>query len=171
MLDVSRIEDGRFNYAFEPADIREALDKAVVELEPRIREKRIVLGVDQEREVPLVTMDKDKIRLVFYNLLENAVEYSPAGGRVGVRIEAGSDLCRIRISDRGAGIPAAEQSRVFSKFYRGTNVLRIQTDGSGLGLYIVKNVIEEHGGEIRLESKEGEGTEVVFTLPIQGTVR
>ena len=111
-------------------------------------------------------MDKQKMILVLQNLLENAVKYTPNHGRIEVVVECGKQFLKFKVKDNGVGIPAKDQKKLFSKFFRGDNVVRMQTEGSGLGLFIVNNIINRHGGDITCHSEEGKGTEFVFTLPI-----
>ncbi|MFH0891541.1 MAG: ATP-binding protein [Candidatus Falkowbacteria bacterium] len=111
-------------------------------------------------------MDKQKIGLVIENLLENAIKYTPEYGRIELDVEAGDHFLRVRVEDNGVGIPDKDQEKLFTKFFRAENVIRMQTEGSGLGLFIVRNIIKKHGGEITFVSHEGKGTKFVFTLPI-----
>ncbi len=169
MLDVSRIEEGRFNYEYSKTDFSEPLEIAIGHLERRLEKKHIKFTVNMPKQLPLIHMDAEKIALVIENLLENAIEYTPEKGQITIKIEKGDALLRFCIKDTGVGIPETDQERIFSKFYRASNVIRMQTDGSGLGLFIVKNIIKNHGGEITYSSEEGEGTEFVFTLPINNS--
>jgi signal transduction histidine kinase len=103
--------------------------------------------------------------LVIQNLLENAIKYTPENGKIELTIEMGGNLIKVKIKDNGVGIPDKEKVKLFSKFFRAENVVRMQTEGSGLGLFIVKNIVKSHGGEIAFDSKEGKGTEFFFTIP------
>lgn len=167
LLDVSRIEEGRFGYSFGKADFVDSLENVVDNLEVRIHEKGIKFVVDKPEQVPEVYMDKQKMSLVLQNLLENAVKYTPEHGKIETLVEVGEHFIKIRIKDNGVGIPKEDREKLFSKFFRAQNVIRMQTEGSGLGLFIVKNIIKKHGGEITCNSEEGVGTEFVFTLPIE----
>ncbi len=166
MLNVSRIEEGRFSYSFSNSDFLEVLNNVKDNLENRIKEKNINLTLEFPPKMPKVYMDKEKMTLVLQNLLENAVKYTPESGKVSVKVEKGSKFLKVKVKDNGVGIPAKDQLKLFTKFFRATNVRRMQTEGSGLGLFIVKNVIQRHGGAITCESKEGRGTEFTFTLPL-----
>jgi signal transduction histidine kinase len=97
--------------------------------------------------------------------LENAVKYTPENGKIDLTIEAGDNFVKLKVKDNGVGIPEKEKTKLFSKFFRAENVVRMQTEGSGLGLFIVKNIIKSHGGEIGFNSTEGKGTEFFFTIP------
>ena len=101
------------------------------------------------------------------NLLENAVKYTPEHGKIEINVAPGDQLLQFKIKDNGVGIPAKDQAKLFSKFFRADNVIRMQSEGSGLGLFIVKNIIQRHGGDISFSSREGKGAEFIFTLPIK----
>ena len=90
--------------------------------------------------------------LVIQNLLENAVKYTPEKGKIELTIEAGDNFIKFKVKDNGVGIPEKEKVKLFSKFFRAENVVRMQTEGSGLGLFIVKNIIKSHSGEIGFNS-------------------
>lgn len=165
MLDVSRIEEGRFNYEFKKENFLEVLDIAVEHVNALIRSKKIKLTIKHPKKLPLVSIDKEKMMMAIENLLENAAEYTLPGGKIDVTIESGAKFIRFKIQDSGVGIPAQDQEKLFSKFFRASNVIRMQTDGSGLGLFIVKNVINKHNGKINFSSEEGRGTEFAFTIP------
>jgi signal transduction histidine kinase len=167
MLDVSRIEEGRFGYDFAVENFTETLDIIIETLSSQISEKHIKFKVDKPKKLPKVEMDKKKMSLVLQNLLENAVKYTPEYGRIEVILEPGEKFLRVRVKDNGVGIPAEDQAKLFSKFFRANNVIRMQTEGSGLGLFIVKNIIQKHGGDITFTSEEGKGTEFAFTLPFK----
>lgn len=118
-----------------------------------------------EGEPARVDADPDRIRQVLVNLLDNAIRFSPSGETVLVRIASASDGVAVSVQDRGPGIPAAEQARVFERFYRADKARARDAGGAGLGLAIAQTLIEAHGGHIALESREGQGTTVHFTLP------
>jgi len=109
----------------------------------------------------------EKMRLAVQNLLDNAIRYTSPGGWVTISLKHSKKEIEFSIKDSGVGVPKDQQKRVFSRFFRGTNVMRMETEGTGLGLYIVKNIIEAHGGKIWFESEEGKGTTFYFTLPIK----
>jgi len=169
MLNVSRIEEGRFGYSFGRENFEEALKIVIDNLENQIKEKKLDLKIKKPKKVPLVYMDKQKMVLVLQNLIENSVKYTPENGKIEISIEAGKRFLNVSVKDNGVGIPEKDRSKLFSKFFRAENVVRMQTEGSGLGLFMVKNIIEKHGGDISVKSKEGEGTEINFTLPFDGT--
>lgn len=165
MLNVSRIDEGRFGYSFASESIEETLQIYIDAVENLMAEKKIQFVLKKPDKIPHVYIDKQKMGLAIQNLIENAVKYTPEYGRIEVGVEAGEKFLKIRVKDNGVGIPKKDQEKLFSKFFRAENVLRMQTEGSGLGLFIVKNIIKKHGGEISFTSNEGVGTEFVFTIP------
>ncbi len=168
LLNVSRIEEGRFQYRFSHTDIGDVFDSVVQEMKDMIDKRKIKFKYTRpETQLPKVNIDPDKIHLAAQNLIDNAIKFTPPAGRVEVSLETRGDQIVCSVKDSGVGIPTTQQHRIFSKFFRADNVIRMQTDGSGLGLFIVKNIIENHRGRIWFESTEGKGTTFSFSLPIQ----
>jgi len=167
MLNVSRIEEGRFGYSFSDCDFREVLNIVIDSLDNLIKGKNIKFFLNIPKKMPKVHLDRQKMTLVLQNLLENAIKYTPEYGKIEITVEFSKKFLKFKIKDNGVGIPEKDQGKLFSKFFRADNVVRMQTEGSGLGLFIVKNVIKRHGGDLTFQSEEGKGTEFVFTLPIK----
>ena len=166
LLNVTRIEEGRFLYKPEPMQIEDVVDQVVGEAENAAKIKKITIKTERPKILlPPVTIDKEKMGIVVQNLLENSLKYTPEGGTVIISLEKKNKDMVFKIADNGVGIPKDQQARIFSKFFRGSNVIKMETEGSGLGLYTVKNIVEAHKGEIWFESKEGEGSTFYFTLP------
>ncbi|MGY4711704.1 CHASE domain-containing protein [Mycolicibacterium sp. CBM1] len=167
LLNASRVESGRLTVAPVPTDLVElthsVLDEAAVELQPRGQR----ISVDAA-ELPLVDLDPVLVRQVILNLVTNASKYSPDDTTIEISIDVCGDDIVYRIKDHGYGIPISQHGQVFSKFYRGANILKMQTDGNGLGLHLVKSIIELCGGTISFESTESRGTTFTFTLPLSG---
>ncbi|MCD4705729.1 PAS domain S-box protein [bacterium] len=166
MLNVSRIEEGRLEYTFEKIDFKTVYETVVGNIDGKIKEKSIKFNIEKPKEMPSVYMDKEKIRLVMQNLLENAVKYTPMNGSITLSIKKQRDNLKITVKDNGVGIPKEGQKKLFTKFFRAENVLKMQTDGTGLGLFIANNIIKKHNGKINFKSEEGRGTEFYFYLPI-----
>jgi signal transduction histidine kinase len=116
-------------------------------------------------------MDVEKMQIAIDNLIRNAIRYILRGGKVTVSLKCGEKEIEFFVKDKGVGIPKQQQKRVFTKFFRGANVMRMETEGAGLGLYIAKNIIEAHGGRIWFESELGKGTTFYFTIPIKKKVK
>ncbi len=166
MLNVSRIEEGRLEYNFEKENFKETYKTVVGSLKNKIKEKNVNFDIKEPQKIPYVYIDREKIRLVLQNLLENAVKYTPENGKITLEIKKNKKNLVIRIKDNGVGIPKKDQEKLFSKFFRAENVIKMQTDGNGLGLFIAKNVVKKHGGDIECNSEEGRGTEFIIHLPL-----
>ncbi len=167
LLNVSRIEEGRFGFVFEKTDFQEVVNNVVSNLEGVIARKHLNIILDKKIKLPIIAIDKSKIELALQNIVDNAVKYTPDFGEIRIGFELTEDFLKVRIKDSGVGIPKADHDRLFSKFFRSSNVIRMQTEGSGLGLFIVRNIIEKHGGKIEIISEEGNGTEVIFQIALK----
>jgi len=166
LLNVSRIEEGKFGFNFEKADFQEVLNTAVSNVESLVAKNHQELTIKKPSKLPKIFLDKERMIMVLQNLLGNAIKYTPEYGKIQVIIKVDKQYLHVKINDQGVGIPAGDQPKLFSKFFRATNVIKLETDGTGLGLFMVKNIIEKHSGKVSLKSKEGEGTEVSFFIPI-----
>ncbi len=171
LLNVSRIESGKIVLDTQPTNLRELIDSLVPELKNKIDQNKQKLTISVDGEIPMVNADPKLIRNVFMNLLTNSIKYTPGGGQINIYLAKKDNEVVSRVSDTGYGIPESEQHRTFEKFYRGTNIIDRVTDGNGLGLYLVKSIIESSGGKIWFESKENEGTTFWFTLPVDGKTK
>lgn len=168
LLNVTRIEEGRYLYKSTLVDMGEVVQLAVKPYQDEFPRKKIEFEFQRPQErFPQVLIDVEKVTLAIQNLLDNAIRYSRPGGKVVISLSHDDKNIEFSIKDSGMGIPEDQQKRIFTKFFRAQNALKIDTQGSGLGLFIVKNVIEAHGGKIWFESKENEGTTFHFTLPIK----
>jgi PAS domain S-box-containing protein len=169
LLNVSRIEEGRFLYKPEPVQLEEVVGAVVDALREEAKRRGLSLTFDRGKKklLPMVKLDKEKMKLALDNLISNALKYNTTkNGKVEISVEKLDDKqAQVTVKDNGLGIPSAQQSRIFTKFFRGENVVRLEVDGSGLGLYTTRNIVEAHGGKIRFESKQGEGTSFYLTLP------
>ncbi|KUK49896.1 MAG: Multi-sensor signal transduction histidine kinase [Parcubacteria bacterium 33_209] len=165
LLNVSRIEEGRLLYDQEEARIEEVLDGVIGASQEILRNKDMSLELNK-KETPKVKIDKEKIGVVIQNLLENAVKYTQKGGKIKISLDNDEKNVIFKIEDSGVGIPKSQQDRIFTKFFRAENVTRMETDGTGLGLYTTKNIVQAHKGEIWFESEENKGTTFYFTIPI-----
>ena len=168
LLNVSKIEEGRFGYTFKTFDVVRFLGDLLSQAEPIAREYKTNLYFDGPRdEVITITGDTDKLSIAISNLLDNAIKYNVQNGQVIVQVQQLTDkpFIRIAIKDTAIGIPQEDLGKLFTKFFRSTNVVHKETAGSGLGLYIVKNIILRHGGEVWVESELNRGTIFYFTLP------
>lgn len=168
LLNVARIEEGKFLYRLSPARLEEITKSVVENIEQKIKFKNIDFRLQKPaRGLPTIKADVEKIEVAIYNLLNNAINYTPVGGQITIALSKyGAEEVLFRIQDTGVGIPKDEQKQIFLKFFRGSNVRRGEVSGTGLGMFITKNIIEAHGGKIWFESEENKGTTFYFTLPI-----
>jgi PAS domain S-box-containing protein len=165
ILWASRLDSGELHIRVESCDAA-ALVREVVESARIHPPERITLAVSDTEPLPRISGDPDKVRQVLANLVENAAKYSPDGGVVEVRLERHGNAVRFSVRDEGLGIPAAEQRRIFEKFYRIDPNLSRGIGGTGLGLYICRELLRRMAGHIWVESTEGEGSTFSFELPI-----
>ena len=167
LLNVSRIDSGKIKLSPKPTDIKSLIEATVSDLRVGLNNKKRKILVDIPEDLPLDEVDPDLMRHVYMNLLMNAVNYSDENDSIKIDISLKNGELLTKISDTGIGIPAAEEARIFEKFFRGSNALKKETDGSGLGLYLTKTIVESSGGKIWFESKENAGTTFWFTIPIE----
>jgi PAS domain S-box-containing protein len=168
LLHTTKIEEGRILEKTKKFSLEAIVDYVVSLLGSEIVKKKISLEIKRPlHPLPQTQMDVEKIKLVVQNLLDNAIKYTRENGQIVISLEEkGGKEILFSIKDNGIGIPEKEKERIFAKFFRAENAQKVEPSGSGLGLYVAKNIIEAHGGKIWFESKEGKGTTFYFTLPI-----
>ncbi len=168
LLNITRIEEGRYLYKLMPVNMEEMIQDVIDSLKEEIQGKRINLRFRKaDRKIDKIRVDAEKMSLVLQNLINNAIHYTPAGGEIIITLRQSNHDIEFSIKDTGIGIPKDQQNRVFSKFFRGANAIRTETEGTGLGLYIAKNIIEAHDGGIWFDSEENKGSTFYFVLPIK----
>lgn len=168
LLSVARIEAGSLSVTPVPMDIAQLARQAVIGLKPQIVEKDIRLTETYDSNLPLLPLDPDLGIIIFQNLLSNAVKYTPSGGTIGLHIEMQKKSVLITVRDSGYGIPKHQQHMLFTKLFRADNARQQDTDGTGLGLYIVKSIIEDSSGRVWFESEENNGSTFYVRLPASG---
>jgi two-component system cell cycle sensor histidine kinase PleC len=166
ILDLSRVEAGRYELKEEPVSLTGVVEECLRLMSMRIERRRLVISEALESELPRIWADERAVRQVTLNLLTNAIKFTPQGGSIVIKVgwtRSGGQYLSIR--DTGPGIPPEEIPIVLSSFGRGTLAQKNAEEGTGLGLPIVKGLVELHGGEFRLNSTLRFGTEVIVILP------
>lgn len=172
LLDVSQIEEGRYGYDFQATDINVFAEEVLTELMPYAKELGIKMYLKKSQAPIGVSIDPQKLGIVLANLVSNAIKYNIENGEVTIEIKKLEDKPYVEISvkDTGIGIPADEMQRLFTKFFRADNAQKTVADGSGLGLYITKNIVRRHGGDIWAESQLNRGSIFHVTIPTDTTL-
>ena len=166
LLDVSYIESGKINLTINPVGIDGVITDVVSELSGKGESNNIIIKVKRRNKLPLVLADETRLHQIMLNLVDNAIKYSMPGTEVTIDCTVQGDDLVTTISDQGVGISKGQIDRLFTKFGRIYNPMSVQAGGSGLGLYIVKNLVESHGGRIWVTSQEGKGSKFRFSVPI-----
>lgn len=166
LLDISRIETGQLRLEPKAVQLTAALDRALESTKAQIQARSQHFTTDVPPDLPLVCADPDRLEQVLTNLISNAYKYTPEGGRIHIRAWLRDGHVHCAVSDTGIGIAKKDQLRLFTKFFRSDDEAVRRESGTGLGLCIVKNLVELQGGKIQVESQPGEGTTFTFTIPV-----
>jgi signal transduction histidine kinase len=164
LLFAARLQYGRLELDRSPVDLRKLVEQSVDSAKPRAQAASVQLELEVE-DVPQLLGEPAKLAQLLDNLVSNAIKFTPRDGRVSVRLTAHGDMIRIEVSDTGIGISDVERERLFERFFRAQSALERQIQGTGLGLYISKAIVDAHDGRIGVESSPGEGTTFVVELP------
>lgn len=169
LLDISQLESGRLTSALEPVQLP-ALTRAVLEdTRSLIEQKGHRLVIDVPELSRLVQGDLQLLRQVVLNLVSNAIKYTPSGGTIAIRLTETDGVVRWTVTDSGIGVPKASQAHLFEKFFRADNAV-LESDGTGLGLHLVRLIVEQFGGQVWCESEEGQGATFGFSMPVMEAV-
>lgn len=167
LLNVTRIDEGHLDIQRSVQSISPVLERAETFFREAAQKKGVAFKWEAQSELPLMNVDAEKIDIVITNIVDNAIRYTPAGGTVSVAVKiVGKDLL-FSVADSGIGITEADGARLFTKFFRSPEALVHHTDGSGLGLYVAKNIVERHKGKIWFESEPGKGATFFVSLPLE----
>lgn len=166
LLNVSRLEAGRMSFTYKEFDLNKLLDDVLKETKPLADLKGIHFKIIKPDLLPSLNSDPIKTHQVLANLLSNAVKYTSGKGQITITISLGGEGFKVSVADQGVGIPKSQQVNIFTKFFRADNVVKLLTEGTGLGLYITKLIVEGMGGKISFVSQENKGTTFILTLPL-----
>jgi signal transduction histidine kinase len=168
LLDLHQLELGTTNVETAPVPIAEVVEAAVTEYAALARERGVTVGVELPSDIPLAKANARYLEFTVRNLLANAIQYNRPGGMVTVSARVTGELLEVEVADTGIGIPEADLPRVFDIFYRGDEAKKTDRLAPGLGLSLVKRLVETQGGTVWVESEAGKGSRFFFTVPIAG---
>jgi len=166
VLDLSKIESGKMELELENITLDEVIEPLTRTMMPILTSRQQSLDVEIEDGLPPIRADKAKLKQVLFNLLSNAAWFTPDGGKLKIEASRNGDWCQVSVIDSGIGIKKEDQDKIFEPFYQLDNPPTREKGGTGLGLTLVKQIIEKHGEQIRVESEYGKGSRFIFTLPI-----
>jgi PAS domain S-box-containing protein len=167
LLDTSRIEEGRFGYSFRKLSLEDLVKDVLAELAPAVTSKPglSVSFLKPKKQLSLIQADRKKLRMAVYNVIDNAIKYTPKG-RISIALFPSRSTLTLEVKDEGIGIPRDQQKYLFTKFFRARNAILLETEGSGLGLWIANEIVKRHNGRILLvESQEDKGTNFYLRFP------
>ena len=166
LLDISRLEDGERNLNYEEIDIASLIGEVRMKLISPASNKKISVEIKVDTSIESVRADRTKLRQILYNLMSNAIKFTPKKGKVIVSACKKEGMLEIKVSDNGIGLSKEDHEKIFMPFIQADSSTARGYGGAGLGLYIVKNFIDLHGGKILVDSEVGKGSTFTFTLPI-----
>ena len=167
VLDFSRIDMGRKEFHFKKGDLAATVSDALNSYRYHLKKKGFAIQEDIASDLPEMEFDEEAMISVLVNLLSNAMKFSPEQKEISVRVLAGDKAAVLQVEDKGIGIPAKEIKKIFERFYRVKNEVVAETRGSGLGLPLVKHIIEAHGGRVEVRSEPGKGSVFLAVLPFE----
>lgn len=168
VLDFSRIEQGRKQYEMESTDLVALTQQTVKLMETYAAERDVKITMAVSGEPTPIEAEGKAIQQALVNLIDNAIKHSPKGAEIKVGVEFKSRIVELWVEDRGEGIPEEEHEKIFDRFYRVGSELRRETQGVGIGLSIVKHIVEAHGGKVTVQSEIGKGSRFTIELPVNG---
>jgi signal transduction histidine kinase len=165
-LSVSRLQTGKFLIDKHPINLAKIIEQELDSLATNAESRNLSFVYKPPKDFPMLNLDEDKIRQVIMNFSDNAIYYCKEGTKIKVTLAIEGKDAVFKVIDTGIGVPRAEQSQLFNKFYRASNARKQRPDGTGVGLYLAKKVIDAHEGKVIFESAEGKGSTFGFRLPI-----
>jgi signal transduction histidine kinase len=164
LLNVSRLRTGKFVIDSAPVNLANVVSEELEQLKETAANRRLKIIYDKPKNFPELMLDETKIRQLIMNFADNAIYYTPAGGKITLKLAETPATVELRVIDNGIGVPRSEQPHLFTKFYRAGNARKARPDGTGLGLFMAKKVIVAQGGALIFESKEGKGSTFGFVF-------
>lgn len=166
-LNVSRLQTGKFVIDRSRVSLAKVVGQEIDSLRTSAASRGMSFVYKAPKNIPDLMIDEDKIRQVIMNFADNAIYYSKDGGKIMINLKKVGDSVEYTVVDKGIGVPAAEQSQLFNKFFRASNARKQRPDGTGVGIFLARKVVRDHGGDIIFSSKEGVGSTFGFSLPIE----
>lgn len=172
LLKIDLIDENNEAYDFKFVDLNKLIEEVSFEFANQVATKQIKLDIIKPKaSLPNIELEPNKIRMVLENLLDNAIKYTPRGGVVELkisdeRLNSAEPTIVVSVTDSGIGIPPEETDKIFQKFFRATNAIKAEPDGSGLGLFLARDMIEKHKGSVWFKTEPGKGTVFSFSLPL-----
>ncbi len=166
-LNMSRIQTGKFMIEKVSVDLSKVIKQEIDSLQPSAIAHDLRFEYKQPANFPMVSVDEGKIRQVIMNFADNAIYYSKPNTKIDIIVESNKDTISFMVKDHGIGVPESEQANLFTKFFRAANAKKQRPDGTGVGLYLAKRIVDAHDGRIIFESTEGQGSTFGFSIPIK----
>jgi len=162
LLDFSKLSSGKISLKLNGVDLKDCVSKVITQMMPRAERSKIILDFEKEQDIPILSLDENRIKQVLINIIDNAFNFTPEGGKVKIKLTLNEDFVNIIISDTGTGISKEDLPKVKEKFYKGKG----SNSNSGIGLSICDEIVNLHYGVLNIESEENSGTRVTIMLPV-----
>jgi signal transduction histidine kinase len=166
LQEISLAEAGQLHLALQPAELAEVVSQAVQIIQPQIEQKHLTLHTHLPPDLPLIEVDPERVAQILRNLFRNAITHTPDGGEISITSNRDQAWVHISVQDTGTGIAPEHLPYIFERFYRADPSRTRATGGTGLGLAVVKQMVQAHGGQITVASQQGQGTRFTLTLPV-----
>lgn len=165
ILNVSRVETGTLSIQPQQVNIQATCESVLSEYSTPIQNKKLNIKTQFSKKIPIITIDPELLRIIFLNLLSNAIKYTPEKGTISIKLDSRDDKVSVEFKDTGVGMSLEQQEQLFTKFFRTEQARQIDPEGNGLGLYIIKSILQEIGGTISISSEKNKGTSFTVLLP------